>query len=101
VKKSWYRKKTALGEAGITVRNKGKQERQIQTTQGVLNIRRSVLKVQQDGREGTVHRNREILPLDDYLPITGLPFKMSPAMMAETAFFGVHKSSFASADPPV
>jgi hypothetical protein len=45
-----------------------------------------------------VHRNREILPLDDYLQITGLPFKMSPEMMAETAFFGVHESSFASAE---
>jgi hypothetical protein len=54
--------------------------------------------VQQDGTEGTVQRNREILPLDDYLQITGLPFKMSPEMMAETAFFGVHESSFASAE---
>jgi hypothetical protein len=44
-----------------------------------------------------VHRNREILLLDDYLQITGLPFKMSSEMMAETAFFGVHESSFASA----
>jgi hypothetical protein len=56
------------------------------------------LKVQRDGTEDTVHRNREILPLDDYLQITGLPFKMSPEMMAETAFFGVHESSFASAE---
>jgi hypothetical protein len=99
VRKSWYRKKTALGEAGITVRNKGKQERQIQTTQGgVLELRRSVLKAQGDGREGRVERTREILPLDGYLQIAGLPFKMSPEMMAETAFFGVHESSFASAE---
>jgi hypothetical protein len=55
------------------------------------------LKVQRDGTEDTVHRNREILPLDGYLQIIGLPFKMSPEMMAETAFFGVHESSFASA----
>ncbi|MDR1174556.1 MAG: hypothetical protein LBK83_03670 [Treponema sp.] len=56
------------------------------------------MKVQRDGTEGTAYRNREILPLDDYLQITGLPFKMSPEMMAETAFFGVHESSFASAE---
>jgi hypothetical protein len=56
------------------------------------------LKVQRDGTEGAVHRNREILPLDDYLQITGLPFKMSPEMMAGTAFFGIHESSFASAE---
>jgi hypothetical protein len=64
---------------------------------GVLNVRRSVLKVQRDETEDTVHRNREILPLDGCLQITGLPFKMSPEMMAEMAFFGVHESSFASA----
>jgi hypothetical protein len=82
----------------MTVQNKGKQERRIQTAQGVLNLRRSVLKVQGEGTEGTVQRNREILPLDDYLRITGLPFKMSPEMMAETAFFGVHESSFGPAE---
>ncbi|MDR1147149.1 MAG: hypothetical protein LBK66_00810, partial [Spirochaetaceae bacterium] len=54
--------------------------------------------VQQDETARTVQRNREILPLDDYLQISGLPFKMSPEMMAETAFFGVHESSFASAE---
>ena len=64
----------------------------------MLNLRRSVLKVQRDESEGTGKRSREILPLDEYLQITGLPFKMSPEMMAETAFFGVHESSFASAE---
>jgi hypothetical protein len=54
-----------------------------------LNLRRNVLKV---------HRNREILPIDDYLQISGLPFKMIPEMSSETAFFGVHESSFASAE---
>jgi hypothetical protein len=63
-----------------------------------LNLRRSVLKVQGDGSEGAAQRKGEILPLDDYLRITGLPFKMSPEMMAETAFFGLHESSFASAE---
>jgi len=80
------------------VRNKGKQERQIQTTQGVLNIRRSVLKVRRDGTEEATKRNAEIIPLDEYLRIAGLPFKMSPEMMAETAFFGAHESSFKSAE---
>jgi hypothetical protein len=56
------------------------------------------LKVQRDGTEGAAQRSREILPLDEYLQIAGLPFKMSPEMMAETAFFGVHESSFASAE---
>jgi hypothetical protein len=32
------------------------------------------------------------------LRISGLPFKMSPEMMAETTFFGAHESSFKSAE---
>jgi hypothetical protein len=60
----------------------------------VLAIKRSVLKVQQEEGE----RHREIIPLDEYLGIAGLPFKMSRAMMAETAFWGQHESSFKSAE---
>jgi hypothetical protein len=79
--------------------DKGKQERQIQTTQGVLTLRRSVLKIQREGTEGAaVQRNAEIVPLDEYLQIAGLPFKMSPEMMAETAFWGTHECSFKSAE---
>jgi hypothetical protein len=63
-----------------------------------LNIRRSVLKVRGGKSEDTAQRNPEIVPLDDYLQISGLPFKMSPEMTAETAFFGTHESSFASAE---
>jgi hypothetical protein len=65
---------------------------------GGLNLRRSVLKVRRDRSGGTEQRNPEILPPDDYLQISGLPFKMSPEMTAETAFFGTHESSFASAE---
>jgi hypothetical protein len=57
------------------------------------------LKVQRDGTEEAVpQRNAEIIPLDDYLQIAGLPFKMSPEMMAETAFWGTHEGSFKSAE---
>jgi hypothetical protein len=76
-------------------RPSGKRERQIQIDHGVLELRRSVLKVQRDGTDGRAERSREIPPLDEYLQIAGLPFKMSPEMMADTAFFGVHESSFA------
>jgi hypothetical protein len=57
------------------------------------------LKVQREGTErAAAQRNAEIIPFDEYLPITGLPFKMSPEMMAETAFGGTHECSFASAE---
>jgi hypothetical protein len=55
------------------------------------------LKVQEDGTDGA-QRKGEILALDEYLQIGGLPFKINPEMMAEMAFFGVHESSFASAE---
>jgi hypothetical protein len=96
--KELIQEKKILDESGVNVRNKGKQERQIQTTQGVLTIRRSVLQVARSGTEESTQRHAEIIPLDEYLRISRLPFKMSPEMMAETAFFGAHESSFKSAE---
>jgi hypothetical protein len=80
------------------VRNKGKQERRIQTLHGVLAVNRSVLKVEGGGNTGEKERNAEIIPLDEYLRISEVPFKMSREMMAETAFCGQHESSFKSAE---
>jgi hypothetical protein len=87
-----------LNQAGIKVRNKGKQERKIQTIHGVLPVRRSVLKAEGNRTSAEGGRREEIIPLDDYLKITNLPFKMSREMMAETAFWGQHESSFKSAE---
>jgi hypothetical protein len=47
------------------------------------------------GQEG--ERNPEYIPLDEYLRIKGLPFKMTLAMMEEVTFWGQHESSFSSA----
>ena len=55
------------------------------------------MKVQGEGTRESGHRNGEIIPLDEYLRIAGLPFKISPEMMAETAFWGTHECSFKSA----
>jgi hypothetical protein len=43
-------------------------------------------------------RLAEIIPLDDYLGITELPFKMSRPMMIDTAYWGQHESSYKSAE---
>jgi hypothetical protein len=63
-----------------------------------LTLRRSVLKVQREGTGGSGGRNGEIIPFDEYLRIAGLPFKMSPEMMAETAFWGTRECSFKPAE---
>jgi hypothetical protein len=44
------------------------------------------LKVQRDRTEGTAQRNREILPLDEYLQIAGLPFKRKKAGVGALRF---------------
>jgi hypothetical protein len=64
----------------------------------VLPVRRSVLKVEGDRTRGEEGRWEEIIPLDDYLRITEPPFRMSPGMMAGTAFRGRHESFFRSAE---
>jgi hypothetical protein len=43
-------------------------------------------------------RLKEIIPLDEYLKINTLPFKMSRPMMVEAAFWGQHESSYKSAE---
>jgi hypothetical protein len=100
---------------GTEVRNKGRETRVIQTTNGPLAIRRSVLRVTGEARkaaeasfaeeeerrgkeEGEKFRMKGIIPLDEYLGIDNLPFKMSRPMMEEMAFLGAHESSYKEAE---
>jgi hypothetical protein len=75
------------------VRNGGKCERRIQTIHGELRLERSILKAK---REGGQEREpvKERVPLDKYLGIEGLPFKMTKRMMDESAFRGQNQLSF-------
>jgi hypothetical protein len=43
-------------------------------------------------------RLAEIIPLDDYLGLAELPFKMSRPMMIEAAYWGQHEGSYKSAE---
>jgi hypothetical protein len=91
------KKKRELGQQGITVRNGGNCERRIQTIYGELRLVRSILKATRErGAEG--ERVHETVPLDEYLGIAGLPFKMTKQMMDETAFWGQNQLSFRMAE---
>jgi hypothetical protein len=51
-----------------------------------------------EGGEARKIRLAEIIPLDDYLGLKGLPFKMSRQMMIAAAFWGQHEGSYKSAE---
>jgi hypothetical protein len=90
-----------MREEGVEVRNAGKQERRILTCNGELRLRRSVMKKEKgahsDSGQKSV-REKEIIPLDEYLKINRLPFKMTHAVMSEAAFWGQNQSSFKMAE---
>jgi hypothetical protein len=81
----------------VAVRNEGTREKRIQTIHGELRLRRSVLKVKHEGEE---ERNgmKEAVPLDEYLGITELSFKMTKQMMDKAAFWGQNQLSFRMAE---
>jgi hypothetical protein len=81
------------------VRNGGKQEKEIRTVNGKVRLSRSVLRpaIQIKDEEGkTVFTlpGQPLTPLDEYLKIDGLPFKMTELMMNETAFMGQSRASY-------
>jgi len=97
------------------VLNGGKQERELLTKYGELNLRRAVLKVKaekgaqvaglgaaEEGGSGVGEakrrRQREIIPLDEYLGTEGLPFKMTSEAMSEVAYWGQNQGSYAMAE---
>jgi hypothetical protein len=82
---------------GVTAFNGGKRVRKIQTINGELCIRRSILRLTGGPIDGGADI-RERIPLDEYLGIDRLPFKMTRLMMVETAFWGQEQSSFKMAE---
>jgi hypothetical protein len=58
-----------------------------------LTINRSILRL-----EGETEGPKEVVPLDEYLGIDKLPFKMTRQMMIEVAFWGQNQTSFKMAE---
>jgi hypothetical protein len=49
-------------------------------------------------RTGVKERVKEVIPIDEYLGIDKLPYKMTSMMMNQTAFWGQNQSSFKKAE---
>jgi hypothetical protein len=87
----------------ICVRNGGRQEKHIQTVNGGVRLNRSVLRPvilikDEEGETMFAMKGRPVVPLDEYLQIGGLPFKMTEMMMDETAFMGQSQGSYKMAE---
>ena len=82
-------KKTEYAESGIKLQNHGMRNIQITTLYGKLEIERTMLYDRKT--------KESVMPKDEYIEITGLPFAMTKAMMTETAFYGQNQTSFGAA----
>ena len=74
------------------------------TINGTLIIKRYVLRPKTAVDAVKLHTNEGInavVPLDDYLCLTGLPFKMTPEVMLNTAFWAQSQSSYQDAEDAI
>jgi len=71
---------------------------------GVLSFERYVLRPKTRVDANKLHEKEgfnAIIPLDDYLRLTGLPFKMTPKVMLSAAFWGQVQSSYQEAEDAI
>jgi hypothetical protein len=86
------------------LRTNKKYARSILTTNGWLKIRRYVLrpKTKADAEQLKAQENiSAVIPLDDFLDISHLPFKMTPEVMLNTAFWAQNQSSYQEAEDSI
>ena len=71
------------------------------TINGWLNINRYVLRPKTATDAENLHARegiRAVVPLDDALQLTGLPFKMTPEVMLNVAFWAQAQNSYQEAE---
>lgn len=77
------------------IKNKGKRKISITLLYGEICINRSILQIKDKINLDDYNLNsKEIIPFDEFLNISNLPFKISKEMMIEMAFCGQNQSSF-------
>jgi len=78
--------------------------RSILTTNGWVSYNRYVLRPKSPV-DADVLRDKEnlnaVVPLDDYLCVTGLPFKMTPEMMLNVAYWAQNQGSYQEAEDSI
>ena len=94
-------KKTEWGKRGIKLKTDKSDETLILTTQGKIGYSRYVLRpTSKEQREELKLRtgSRSVVPLDDWLGVSRLPFKMSVKAMLEVAFWAQNQCSYQRAE---
>ena len=74
------------------------------TTNGTLNLSRYVLRPK-TSEDAALLRETEginaVIPLDDFLKLTNLPFKLTPKLMLNTAYWAQNQSSYQEAEEAI
>ena len=99
-----YAKKTEYREKGIVLRTNKKYSRSVLTINGWLNINRYVLRPKTNTDADRLHALEGInavVPLDDFLRITRLPFKMTPEVMLNVAYWAQGQCSYQEAEESI
>ena len=92
-----YSIKAEYRSKGINLVIKDRKERSIITTQGKLNYTRTILRPKTDEDElklMNLENRKSIAPLDYFLEIDSLPFKITPNFMLEIAHYGIRCKSY-------
>jgi hypothetical protein len=91
VKKNYYRQK------GVSLKTHIKNDISIVTTLGKLSYSRYTLipkNAQSKERLQELSGVKSIIPMDSYMGLSGLPFKITPAAMLKIAFWAQNQSSY-------
>jgi len=97
-------KKREYKERGITLKTDKREKRKLLTVNGMLEFNRYKLRPAGEAdRERLLESEgaKSIAPLDSFLGIAGLPFKMSVEMMLECAFWAQDQASFQRAEEKI
>jgi len=86
------------------LRTNKRYRRSVLTTNGLLAINRYVLRPKTEADAVKLRDQGElstVVPLDDYLHLTSLPFKMTPEVMMNTAYWAQNQGSYQEAEDAI
>jgi len=86
------------------LRTNKRYERTILTTNGLLRLDRYVLRPKTGADAIKLHEQagiNAVVPMDDFLKLTGLPFKLTPNLMLATAYWAQNQGSYQEAEEAI
>jgi hypothetical protein len=94
-------KKKEFKDKGVILRTNAKSSKRIISEHGIISLNRYILKPKTEECRSKLlllTNKDSIIPLDEYLEIDNLPFKITIPMMLEIAFWAQNQSSFEAAE---